>query len=150
MRIDAPYNLGNRDIVRGLQAALAAECAKDKDRWHRIKIRPARLTQHDKFRAYYFAVVVEAFYLFLREQDPGATKDDAHRRLKWECGLRVEEPDFRTGEIVTTGVRSITKISDEEFSDFVARARAWLDNDVGVPTPPPDPEYASKREAVTA
>jgi len=155
MRMKERINLGNLDTVKSLKASLNAEVARGKDgqNWHEVRVRPVRLTQSEKLRNYYYAEVVEAFRAFLAEDHPTADKGMAHRRLKLACGLAIFEVNPLTHELEVTGTISLADLRTDELWEYVQKARAWLDTDVGCPTEDPDQRKAGRkrqREAVPA
>lgn len=152
MRLDGKYNLANVDIARQITAGIGAEVAKAKARgdagnWHEVKVREVRLSQSEKLRNYYYGVVVETYRNFLADDHPNATKGMAHRRLKLQGGLAIEEVNPLTHELEITGTESLADLTTNRLVDYVERVRAWLDTDVHCPTDDPDPYYMVKRRA---
>lgn len=104
---------------------------------HEILIRKIRLTRSLNANKYYFAAVVQPFCEWLREAygDPAIDKEQAHEMLKVKIlGMSKKEVDGETLHLIP---RSKT-LTDEEFSDYIERASAWLAEFAGIVVLPPD------------
>src|SRR5687768_12635855 len=93
----------------------------------RMTVTPVRPTRSLRQNASYWALVVEPFRQFLRDQELGAVdRDYAHRIIVAKILGTVPVIDPATGEVLANEPRPTKDLSVEEFSDFVERARAWL------------------------
>ena len=112
---------------------------------YRVSLEPARTSASQRQRNYYFACVVQPFYEFLREQEACVVeKDQCHIELKRHVlGTRP----VPTGKITLRIVPSIAKMTPEELTDYIDRARTWLASAVGIVTVDPDPDYRSEKFA---
>lgn len=98
---------------------------------HRIEIAKDRGGRSGQANRYYWACVVRAFGLYLREQGNTHFSDEmAHEVLK-HMFLRQTVIDDNTGmELTFTG--SSAELSIEEFSEYLEKCIAFLTTDCGV------------------
>ena len=103
-------------------------------RW-RLTLTPFRVRRTDAQNAYYWAVIVELFYEFLRAQDWSiSSPTDAHEILKSKF-LTVDVVHPQTGETIGQRVRSTTELNVEQMSDYLERCRHWLQEFFGLVLP---------------
>jgi hypothetical protein len=92
--------------------------------------------------SFYHAAVVRAFYEYRRAQGESCTQNDCHELLKL-LHNPGEFTDPVSGEVVRIGLT--TRTNSDEFSAYVDRCIAWLD-EMGIPILPRE-SYEQKKSA---
>ncbi len=106
---------------------------------YEVEFRPRRNTRSLQQNRAYWALVVEPFFEFLREQDYEiSSRDMAHELLRAKL-LTVDVTNPETGEVIGSRVRSTTELSTEEFSRYFDDCRHWLLDFFGIVTADPEP-----------
>jgi hypothetical protein len=97
-----------------------------------LQIKPLRATRSTRANAYYWTAVVQPFFHFLSEQEPGITSpEQAHEELKRHVlGTRR----LRVGRAIIEVVPRTRDMDSATFADYVDRARFWLREMVGIET----------------
>lgn len=111
---------------------------------------PKKNTRSLQQNKWYWGVIVQLFYEFLRDQDYEITSPDAAHGFIAAKLLREELINPATGEVIGRRIRSTTELSTAEFSDYCERARAWLADFFGIVCPDPDPAWSRQSREVEA
>lgn len=138
-KFNGVLDLDNRDLKRRFWSWVGTLSG-----YYEVRIEPRRLTRSQRQNAWYRGFIVAPFFEFLTDQDEEITDpDQAHRILSREF-LTVPVVNKRTGEVITTRVRSTTELSIEEMHDYCERCRAWLAKMFDIPTIDPEPDPAKQ------
>lgn len=123
-------NLSDRAVKRELMMQIGRLSGP-----HEVLIRPVKPTRSLDANRYYFAAIVAPFTEWLREVygDSLIDKEQAHEMLKVKILGLQERRIEGTNEVVTIIPRSKT-LSAEEFSDYIGKAAAWLEEFCGIVT----------------
>lgn len=97
----------------------------------RIKITKQRKGRTLPQNRWYWSCIVQPFGDFLREQGESYTDEDAHELMKAKF-LRITIFNKRTGEVIGESVKSTTKLTTDEFSEYVEKCIAWLAEMFGI------------------
>ena len=130
-KIDEWMNLDDPNVRRNLLNRIASM-----NGIYEVSLKPRRNTRSSRANRYYWGVVVQAFYDFLRDQEETVTDAEmAHVELKRSI-LGTKAVALRGG--ITARILKTTHDMDSaQFADYIERARTWLASKLDIQTPDP-------------
>lgn len=91
----------------------------------RVTFKKYRKRRTDAQNRLYWVAVVPELGRFLRDQGESYTDEDAHELMKAKF-LRETVVNKQTGEAIGVVIKSTTKLTTQEFSEYIEKCVAWL------------------------
>lgn len=131
--IEGRYNLSLPEE----QQRMHRDLARCREGIYEVEAKPVRNLRSNAQNRYFHGVLCKLLADFLNEQDYEVHDvDEAHRILAAKFLLKaVVKPD--TGEIISRYVRSTASLNTLEFTQFIDRSRAWMQDFFNIYTPDP-------------
>jgi len=101
---------------------------------HEVMIKPVRGTRRQQANRFWWGVVVQSLYDFLRAQGQIVSREECHTMLKLRCAPK-EIFDPRTGELIATVPSESRTMSIPEFSQMITMAKQYLEDMFGIVLP---------------
>jgi len=98
---------------------------------YRVVIVKYRKRRTDSQNRFYWPAIIAPFGDYLRGQGSGITDEECHEMLKWKF-LRETIIDPGTGEVIGEKTRSTTELNTTEFSEYIDKVSAYLQETFGV------------------